>query len=183
MKYLILITILFGTKTTELFGQNWLSQILTEQVSIDFPSEPVLSDTLGIKTFSYSDADASYLMNIRDLGKLKNFQLKENELENFYNKIIEGTIQGSQGELISKSQFTMSGFKGIEIEYTSSVNPDLPNLRFKRIILLNTTIYLYDFWTVLENKEQTHTDRDKYFNSFTIIGDTATIKQYTITDN
>lgn len=179
MKSHILFIVLFFFTLNQTSAQEGFKQNLAHLISINFPSKPDASDTLGQQVFHYADADASYLVVAMDLSKKQNFELKSGDLDEFYKGNVKGVLDAAKGKLISEKPFEIEGLKGLDIVYKSSSNPLLPDLRFKRILFLNGIMLSIDFWTLSENELKTKPERDKFFNSITIIADKASLQQGT----
>jgi hypothetical protein len=178
-KHLVLIFLFFST-THFSFGQTWVKQNLSNLATISFPAQPIPIDTLGEKIFIYNTDSSHYFISVK---KLTGLQLRENELDTFYYGFMKGVLKKTKGKLVSERPFRLDGLKGIEIEYVLTTNPNLSELRFARAIFFNNTIFFYNFWTSSGNREQTETDRNNFFKSFTATADKATIKQYTVMDD
>lgn len=177
MKLHIIFIILFFSTLNQASAQEGYKQNLANLISINFPSKPTAKDTLGQQTFHYADANASYIVFIMDLSKNQSFELKSGDLDEFYKGNVKGVLDAAKGKLISEKSFEIEGFKGLDIAYKSSSNPLLPDLRFKRILFLNGVMLSIDFWTLSANELKTKPERDKFFNSMTIIADKANLQQ------
>src|SRR5215217_5603889 len=86
-------------------GQNQYKQLITKFAEINFPSKPIIFDTLGIQAYRYSDSIADYLVAVRDMTKLEGFHLESDDLQDFYKGMEESTLEGDNGKLISKKLF------------------------------------------------------------------------------
>lgn len=47
-------------------------------------------------------------------------------------------------------------------------NPQLPNLRHKRILIVNNILISYEFWTQKEFEKLTSVRKEKFFNSLNV---------------
>ncbi|QIL38319.1 hypothetical protein G7074_02905 [Pedobacter sp. HDW13] len=174
--YLVALIIISSTLTK---AQSTHKIALTKFATIDFPSLPITFDTLGVKTYRYSNDDAEYLVAMKDMTKLDGFYLKAENLKDFYRGLEESTLKGDKAKLISKRTFIVNGLEGIEMVYLGST-PSLPDLKFKRAIFINGIVISIDFMTSAKNKLQTQAERELFFNSFSIIGKKTDLKQETI---
>ncbi len=164
MKYFIvlLLTVHFS------FSQEWSKIKLNDFSSISFPKAPkkVASDE-GIKRINYSlsfDHETYYVMLV-NLGSKK---ITTSELPKFYQGIMKGTLKSSKGKMISQKEFNINGLLGYEMVYESNSNPQLPNLRHKRLLITNNTLISYEFWTYKENEKLTLDNKTKFFNSIVL---------------
>lgn len=104
-------------------------------------------------------------------------QIHSDKLSEFYDGNIQGFLDAAQGKLIIKKPFEMDGLKGMEIEFVTTANPNLPDLRFARFILVNNTLITVYFMTSSENRQATQTARTQFLNSLTITGDKTSLTQ------
>lgn len=116
------------------------------------------------------------------MTKLEGFHLESDDLQDFYKGMEESTLEGDNGKLISKKLFLIDGFTGLEMVYKGS-HPTMPELKFKRAIILNGIVVSVDFMTSSENEQKTKLDRVSFFNSFTITGERKNLTQETINPN
>lgn len=180
MKKLPILTVVFISISFFLYGQDSYKQNLESFATINFPSKPDFVDTLGQKAYKYSDEDAIYYILIFDSSMQKDFQLNEGRLDEFYNGYVNGVIKASNGKLVSKNMFDINGVRGVEIEYNSISNPNLPDLGFQKVLFFNRTIITVNFLTLSKNKLSTQNKRNKYFDSFVVTIDKEKIKQFTV---
>ncbi|MCW3117384.1 MAG: hypothetical protein JWM28_1466 [Chitinophagaceae bacterium] len=174
----ILSTILLLFSILQLFGQTGYKQKIRELISITFPQKPEILDTLGQSSYQFMDSSAVYSVIAQKIDQEK-MAVETDQISEIYDNLIKGMLNASQGKLISKKQFEIDGLKGSDIESVSKANPNLPDLRFRRILLVNNTIFTINFWTLSENRQTTETARTKFFNSLTIIADKTTLSQGT----
>lgn len=160
-------------------AQGIYKQSLAGLATINFPAKPIATDTLGYEVFHYTDSIARYIVVAQDLSREPGFKLKAGELTEFYKGHIEGVLKTANGVLVSEKPFEIDGLKGIDLVYTST-NPNLPDLRFKRLIYLNLRVLSIDFWIKSENEQQTKVERDRFFNSFVITADQVNTLQETL---
>ncbi|MBB5436342.1 hypothetical protein HDC92_000006 [Pedobacter sp. AK017] len=170
-------TILLLFSVLQLFAQNPQKQNLAGLATITFPQKPITSDTLGHILTQFIDSVAIYSTITRELDADMLLQVNGNTLPEFYDSTINGFLDAAQGKLISKNPFEIDGLKGIEIEFVASSNPNLPDLRFARFILLDNTLITVNFMTLSENKLATQTARTQFLNSLTITADKTSLTQ------
>ncbi|WP_316812603.1 hypothetical protein [Pedobacter heparinus] len=174
-KYFCTILLLFVV--LQLFAQNPQKQNLANLATITFPQKPETLDTLGHSMTQFIDSAAIYSTITRELDADQLLQVHSKKLPEFYDSTINGFLDAAQGKLISKKPFEIDGLKGIEIEFVATSNPNLPDLRFARFILLNNTLITVNFMTLSENKQATQTDRTQFLNSLTITADKTSLTQ------
>jgi len=175
--YFVALIIISSTALTK--AQNSHKISISKFATINFPSAPLIFDTLGVKTYRYSNDFADYLVAVKDMTKIDGFYLRAENLKDFYRGLEESTLEGDKAKLISKKPFIVNGLEGIEMTYLG-LTPSLPDLKFKRAIFINGIVISIDFMTSVEDKLQTQAERELFFNSFSIIGKKTDLKQETI---
>ncbi|MEO6818641.1 MAG: hypothetical protein ABI266_08135 [Ginsengibacter sp.] len=180
MKKSTLILSLFLFAFSYGIAQNTYEQNLENLAVIHFPAQPLTRDTLGQKVYSLATDKANYIVLIMNDKSDTKIELKKNELDEFYTGTINGTLQASEGKLISKKDFTVDGLKGVEFEFTSDKNPNIPKLRFQRMIYTDKGVLAVNFWTNDDNKNILQR-KDDFFNSLKFNTKDQELKQYTST--
>lgn len=168
---------IFSIITTCCFAQESYKQKILNLATIDFPAKPTLTKALGQEVLHYTDSTAHYLIVTQDLSNKRGFEINEGSLNEFYEGTVIGTLKTAGGKLISKKKFEIKGMKGLDIVYTATSNPKLPDLRYKRILLLNNRLFSIDFWTFSSKEKSTQAARERFFNSLVITADKDRLTQ------
>lgn len=153
-------------------AQRPYKQNLAGLATIDFPAAPKAADTMGHSTYVYKDSSVLYIVLAKEYGKDESM-LNADKIDEFYDGTVRGILKQANGMLVSKKPFEIKGLKGIDIVYTAAANPNLPDLRFERILLINNTVFNFDFWIDAKNKDAAAAARDRFFNSLAIINGPA----------
>ena len=158
--------ILFVFVPIFLLGQNLTKQNLVEIAVIGFPGQPEISDTLGKRIYTFSNENARLAVVVTNYTPKNEFQLKEGELNQFYDGTIQGVIKSIQGKLINKKEVNIDGLVGTEIEFTIPSRPNYPNLGFQRILYTNKGVFAISYLTTSEKRSFIEKEKQQYFNSF-----------------
>ncbi|PIB29206.1 hypothetical protein BFP78_15520 [Gaetbulibacter sp. 5U11] len=161
MKYLIALLLI----TNLSFAQEWTKTELNDYSSIEFPIAPEKTVQNGDVYYSTSDDYGVYLVMIRNMGNQK---ISESELPQFYEGFMDGALKSVNGELLKQNEFNTNGIIGNEMVYLANSNPQLPNLRYKRVILKNNNLISYEFWTFEESEQIASKNKEKFFNSISV---------------
>ncbi|MBB3125304.1 hypothetical protein FHS04_002860 [Mesoflavibacter sabulilitoris] len=161
MKYLIVILLISNLS----FSQEWSKTRLNNLASIEFPNTPDKTNKNGGVYYSTSDDIGVYVVVIKNIGKP---EMTESGLPEFYEGVTSGTLAATEGDLLEKSEFQLDGIKGVEISYLANYNPQLPNLRYRRMLVVNNNLISFEFWTFEENEELASKNKDKFFNSIDV---------------
>lgn len=132
-----------------------------------FPKQPIRIDTLGQNAYRYVDSLAIYLATVKESTE-EDHVLDAAQLSEYYEGVIKGILAATNGNLISKKTFQIDSLSGIDLVYISHKNPDLPDLRFQRIIFINDALISINLMTSSENKAVAENTSSKFFNSFAI---------------
>ena len=157
MKYIITLLCI----TNICFSQEWSKTKLNDFSSIEFPFSPDKTESNAEVYFSSSDDLAAYLVTIHDFRVDPIISKHE-----FYEGIISGGLEAVNGKLLEKIEFEYKNLKGFEIKYLANSNPQLPDLRYKRLLYINNHLISYEFLTFKENEQLVTINKEKFFNSF-----------------
>ncbi|WP_405568925.1 hypothetical protein [Winogradskyella sp. Asnod2-B02-A] len=160
MKYLIALLLI----TNICFSQEWSETKLNDFSSIEFPFSPDKAESNGEVYFSTSDDLGAYIVTVKDFNSDPIKTLSE-----FYEGVVSGTLEAVNGELLEKKEFEYNNLKGLEIIFLANSNPQLPDLRYKRLLYISNHLISYEFLTFKENEQLVSTNKEKFFNSFSAI--------------
>ena len=161
MKYLVAFLLI----TNLTYSQVWSETKLNDFSSIKFPNTPEKSVQDTDIYYTTSDDNGVYLVMIRNFGNRK---ISESEFSQLYGGFMKGAVESVNGELIRQNEFTTNGIKGSEIVYLANSNPQLPNLRHKRIFIANNNLISCEFWTNEDIEELALSNKEKFFNSISV---------------
>lgn len=164
-KFTLAILLLFISHLVS--AQTGYKQNLTDFSSITFPQQPIRIDTLGQKAYRYVDSLAIYLAIVKESTE-DDVVFDTAELPKYYEGVVKGILEATNGKLISKKAFQIDSLNGVDLVYISTVNPDLPDLRFQRIIFINGAVITINLLTSSEHKAVAENMSSKFFNSFAI---------------
>lgn len=149
-------------------GQEWITTDINEFITIEFPVESELVENNGETAFTAKDDYAFYMVSLKNLADKRNQQLKNEELSNFYQGVINGSLGASNGELIYKKEIEINGVSGIEIEYRTPPHAQIPSQRFKRLVYLNKHLVIIDFWPLASQQDLLNDKMNKFFGSLSV---------------
>src|SRR5690606_13060393 len=129
------------------FSQEWPKTQLNDFLSVEFPHIPEKSEFNGDIYYSTSDDNGAYIVMIKNL---RNQKIPKSELLEFYQGFMNGALESANGELVEQNEFHLNGLIGYEMVYLVNSNPQLPNLRHKRVLMANNNLISYEFWTYEE---------------------------------
>jgi len=182
MKQKFLFSILFCCISFSVSAQNRYRQTFSNFAAIDFPGKPRVMDTLGQKIYSYTGDSASYTVILRDDRDVSQILQSESDLDEYYDGMIEGILKAEKSKLIAKTKIQFESLKGMQIECLLETKKNLPNLKFTRLILLNSKIIVIDYSTLSEYRNLTENDRATFFNSLQLLERGAVVNQYNVPD-
>lgn len=165
MKLFYKILILFILFINNSFSQEWVKTEITEFASIKFPDESEYIESQNEIIFTFQDENANYIVSVRKLSEQQTLGITEAEIPNLYKGIVNGTIDSSNGNLISMNQIEIQNIPAIEFEYELESNNNLLNKRFKRIIYVKQNIISISFWPLNNQDENIEENKSKFFKS------------------
>lgn len=150
--------------TSPVFCQSWTTINLTDYATINFPAQPEKQIIDGRIVYSAADSTAVYFVTMQEIKPLTS----ADDLGGIYQQVIKGSLDAAKGKLIAQKDFEVNGFKGTEIVYSSDEGLQLPGPRYKRIIIVNEMLFIYDFSLTIESEVKSASNKDKFFESFAL---------------
>ncbi|HNR07743.1 MAG TPA: hypothetical protein PKM27_10550 [Saprospiraceae bacterium] len=150
---------------------------LTPGVKLTFPGPPEKLDTLGQQVYTYSDENAYYSCIIQKTN-IDPVKLASLDILQFYSEIYQ-TVQNpaDQCRPISQKEVVIQDTRGMEFYAQCAEREDVPELRYKRLVLVPPNLYVIDFWTTRAASDQAAGRKNAFFESmiFTPQGGQAVI--------
>ncbi len=136
--------------------------------TINFPAMPELLDTLGNTSYSLSNHDGYYaclvMKNAVPADKLASLDLNK-----FYMTVYETLQAPEQGcQLFNQSNIRAGDINAAEFWSRCKPDPDFPEIRYKRLLLAGSTLYVLDHWTFTKIQSGGEERKNSFFNSFKI---------------
>ncbi|RZK26155.1 MAG: hypothetical protein EOO63_15060, partial [Hymenobacter sp.] len=163
---------------------TWEKLQLDASASIDFPGKVTKQEAAGQDVYSLKEGKTIYMVLISKNGFRQDASAEE--LSKFYDGVVKGTLEAAgNGESLQQQAFTVAGFKGIEVQFTSPAKPQLPATKFMRALSVNGTMYTLNYWTNAEQNEESKADRNRFFASFQLrnVKNTAVTERSSAPDN
>lgn len=159
-----ILLLLIGNST---FSQNWITTRIVEFASIDFPVDSEQISNYGEIIFSARDENAVYLVTVKKITDTHSDEIN-GQLSLFYDIVTDGALKAADGKITSQEDVDIDGYRGLEIEYETPFNQNLPSRRFKRILYVKKHLFIIDFWPFSEQETISGEYKSHYFNSFSI---------------
>jgi len=145
--------------------RNWQKNRLDDSTTVEFPGTPKKKLVAGRQTTFFQDDKAIYSVIVE-----KDFY-GGNPIDSELKKVYEGTLKGMMnafggGEIIEEKAFSVDGFSGRQIQFTTPNKPQLPRIKAVRFLLANGTFYISNFWTNTEQDLRVDSARNHFFLSF-----------------
>ncbi|MGI4870294.1 MAG: hypothetical protein ACRYFX_03840 [Janthinobacterium lividum] len=96
--------------------------------------------------------------------------------DQFYDGVVKGMLEETNGKLLSKNGFQVAGFPGVEVQFTTPGKPELPSTKFSRAVVVNSTLYILNYWTNAPQDNASATERNRFFTSFRVSAQPAAVE-------
>lgn len=146
-------------------------------VKLTFPGQPEKLDTLGQKVYTYSDENGYYSCIVQKTT-IDPVKLAGIDIGQFYSEIYQ-SVQNPADKCkhISQNEIVILDTRAMEFYAQCEERPDIPELRYKRLVLNPPNLYVIDFWTTRAKYNQSGSLKNAFFESMIIDsqGNQATI--------
>jgi hypothetical protein len=151
-------------------------QLLSAQVKINvspgvfltFPGEPSILDTLGQKVYDYSDETGYYACIVQNTS-LNATTRSTLDVGRFYKEVYQSVIRpGDNCNTTKQTEVTLQDLLGMEFFATCDPDPEIPELRYKRLILYESRLFVLDFWTTQAYFSQSASKKNAFFESMNV---------------
>lgn len=139
--------------------------------TLTFPNVPSSLDTLGQHVFDYSD-ETGYYACIVQYNAIKEDKLLDLDFAKFYQTMYEKLQHPDQQcQLVSNTPFFLGDIRGMEFFTRCKEDPEFPDVRYKRILVYKTNLYIIDHWTFKSQLSKAEQRKNEFFQSMVITKD------------
>ncbi len=146
-------------------GYSTITVKLDNNFNLVFPNEPNALDTLGQRIYDYSD-ETGYYACIIQAGSVPADKMADLDVDKFlqsmYDRLQDPT---HQCQSIKQSPFTIGAIRGIEFLSRCKEDPDFPDIRYKRLFLYKSNLYVIDYWTYKSQASVAEQHKNTFFGS------------------
>ncbi|MGV6830523.1 MAG: hypothetical protein ACWA5P_03045 [bacterium] len=155
-------------------GQDWVTTPIADVASVSFPAPSEITGTPNEIVYVSEDEDAYYLVVIQKLSAQESAGITKAEIPEFYNGIVQGAMDATNGTVISVNNIEIQNNPALEVAYEVPPNNNLPTQRFKRILYANQTIINIDFWPLKSLNPTINKKKARFFKSFKLSATNST---------
>lgn len=163
MKYISLV--IFSLLATSAFAQNWKEYIIDNNLTLNFPENYTITDTMSQKVIM---AQLDYgLVMVTAMENKDQYEIAvtdENDLRDEYKELRKGMLRQAKGKLIAEGPLKKNGLLFWNFSYSARMG-DTKQTRYCQILLLNKHIYTINFWESAEKSQEMTPLREKIFSS------------------
>lgn len=150
-------------------SQAQVSVNVSETVRLTFPGPPEIIDTLGQKVYHFSD-ETGYYACIAQKTNLNATKRAALDINQFYNQVYESlAIPGDHCKQVRQQPIVIHDLAGIEFYATCDQHPETPELRYKRLLLYESMLFVLDFWTTQSYFSKATANKNAFFESMTLL--------------
>ena len=141
---------------------------IDRDVKLTFPGQPDKLDTLGQRVYIFSDENAYYSCIVQKTN-IDPIKLVSIDLGQFYSEIYQSVQNpADKCQSISQNEIVILNTRAMEFYAQCEERPDIPELRYKRLVLNPPNLYVIDFWTTRAMYNQSGSLKKVFFESMTI---------------
>ncbi len=166
MKQLFLFFLIFLATTA--FSQNWKEYIIDDNLTLTFPENYTITDTMNQKVImAQLDYGLVMVTAMENKGEYEIAVTDENDLRDEYKGLRKGMLRSAKGKLIVEGPLKKDGLLFWNFSYSARMG-EAKQSRYCRILLLNKHIYTINFWEVNDKSGEMAPLREKFFLSVVV---------------
>ena len=143
----------------------WQPVKLDSVASIEFPDSVTRKQVQGQLVY-VCQAGPTLCIVVRQTGSSLLGLLSSSA--DFGKGLVKGLLEETKGQLVAQHRIEVSGFKGVEVQFTTPSKPELPATKYTRMVVVNGTIYVLNYWTNAEQDAASTAERTRFFTSFSV---------------
>ncbi|MCB2410556.1 hypothetical protein [Hymenobacter lucidus] len=145
--------------------QQWQKVKLNGSTTVAFPEPAEKKEVQGQQTYNVRSGNNTYIVTAQKDAFDSDPELADQQ--KFYDSVLEGAMsQLADAQLVAKRPFEKNGFVGLEAQFNTALQTDIPQTLFMRIILVDGTLFIQNFVTSVNVDQAAVADQDRFFNSF-----------------
>lgn len=149
-------------------SQSQTTVKLTETVTLNFPGQPEVIDTLGQKVFHY-DSEGAYFACIVQQTKINPSTRASMDINKFYTDVYQSLNKPQDHcQTVKQQEIHLQDLVGMEFYYKCDPNPEIPEIRYKRLILYESRLFVLDYWTTQANFPESSSEKNAFFESMLV---------------
>ena len=151
--------------TTTAFAQNWKEYIIDNNLTLNFPENYTITDTMDQKVImAQLDYGLVMITTMENKGQYEIAVTDENDLRDEYKTFRKGILRSARGRLIAEGPLKKDGVTFWNFSYSAKMG-DVKQTRYCQILLLNKHIYTINFWEAKDKSQEMSPLREKLFSS------------------
>ncbi|EJF10221.1 hypothetical protein [Pontibacter sp. BAB1700] len=164
MKTTLLLLTLFLASSFVFLKTDWIEAKLSPAISVAFPLDPQTHEDARQKILATSNSRTYFMAMTSQLPHQE--KLTKGDIQGVLMGAVHGTLNAAKGKLIKETDYTFGESPAKEIAYTTT-HPETgkPMTCFKRMFVVDRTLYLFDCWYLKEGNAASEEDKETFFNS------------------
>ena len=150
-------------------GNDWFKTQIDKTVSVQFPLKADKDKSSGQEVF-ISSTDAG-IFTATSMKLPEKFKVPEDatEMSKLLNGVMDGTMKSIRGTITSKKDGLIGVIPVKEAKFTGTFpGTDTEGIGYKRILITGRVLYAFEYWPLVEENEDTETERNTFFDSIEI---------------
>ena len=148
---------------------EWVTAKIDSKLSLALPKKPE-KQKVGAAVVYSSDTDGClFLITVSQLPAKIAVPTEPEKLSKFLEGVINGNLKDTSPEDVKLKDITNGTLAGKEASYTGIFPGTESRLNAtKQILLVDKTLYIFDFWIADEEYADSASDKEKFFSSIKI---------------
>jgi hypothetical protein len=148
---------------------EWFTAKIDSKVSLDLPKKPDKEKSGSSVIYSSDNEGCVFLVTVSPLPGKVVLPTEPEKISNFLNGLLMGNLKSTKPEDVEAKDVMNGSFHGKEASYVGTFPGTDARLKAaKQILLVDKTVYVFDFWILDEAYADSASDKEKFFSSIKI---------------
>jgi hypothetical protein len=149
--------------------EEWITAKIDSKVSLNLPKKPDKEKSGSSVIYSSDNDGCIFLVTVSPLpGKIA-LPTEPEKISKFLDGVLNGNLKSTNPEDVETKDVMNGSFQGKESSYVGTFPGTESRLKaVKQVLLVDRTLYVFDFWILDEEYADSAADKEKFFSSIKI---------------
>jgi hypothetical protein len=148
---------------------DWVVTKIDNKLSLELPAKPDKEKSGTTIVYSIDNDGCVFIVTVSPLPASLKLPDDPEKNSKFLDGVLDGGLKATNPDEVEKKDVTTTNAYGKEASYIGTFPGTEARMKAtKRILLVDHTLYVFDFWIVDEEYANAPSDKEKFFNSIKV---------------